>query len=172
MPAPKGNKFAKGCKQSGAPTKYSLGLVNKICDIISTSNRSIASICKDFNISPSSIYIWLQEHEEFLKLYARAKEWQADFLAEEILEIADDSSQDVKIIGNGEYEREVENSEFISRSRLRVDSRKWLASKLKPQKYGDLAKIEHSGEVKGQNIIINFTETIRDDSGEETIEGS
>jgi DNA polymerase elongation subunit (family B) len=148
MPAPKGNKYAEGLKNSGAPTKLTNEVVIKICDIIASSNRSIASIAKELNLSPSVIYLWLKESKEFLELYTRAKEWQADFLAEEILEISDDSSEDIRTIENNGHISEIENKEFINRSRLRVESRKWLASKLKPQKYGDSQKVEHSGEIK------------------------
>jgi hypothetical protein len=55
-------------------------------------------------------------------------------MAEDILAIADDSASDVIVGENG---REMVNNEAIARSRLRVDARKWLASKMAPKKYGD-----------------------------------
>jgi hypothetical protein len=76
-------------------------------------------------------------------MYARAKEQQADLLAEEIIEIADDSSKDLQ--GYDDYNNPIENKEFVNRSKLRVDARKWVASKLKPKKYGD--KLELDGGI-------------------------
>jgi len=68
-----------------------------------------------------------------------------DALAEEILEISDDGSNDwmERKRQDGSVET-VLNSEHINRSRLRVDSRKWLLSKMAPKKYGD--RIEIAGD--------------------------
>ena len=98
--------------------------------------------------STSVVYRWLSddEHKEFRDNYAQAREQQADLLADEIIEIADDSSGDV-IEVNGKV---VMDHEFAARSRLRVDARKWKASKLAPKKYGD--KIELGGEIKIETI--------------------
>jgi len=71
----------------------------------------------------------------------RARERQADVLAGQILEISDDGTNDYVQTEDGE----VPNHEHIQRSRLRVDSRKWLASKLAPKKYGDKIDATPSG---------------------------
>jgi hypothetical protein len=131
------------------PSIYTPELGNKICEIISTSNKSLRTICKELNISVSSVLLWLSDnqHQEFSLQYARAKEEQADFLAEEILEIADDSSNDTMTVKNNRGEDvEVENREWTNRSRLRVDARKWIASKLKPKKYGDKVDVTTNGQ--------------------------
>jgi hypothetical protein len=71
---------------------------------------------------------------KFVDQYARAREVQADCLADEIIEISDDSSYDLATDENG---REIVNMNHIQRDRLRVDSRKWYAGKLRPKKYGE-----------------------------------
>ena len=63
----------------------------------------------------------------------QAKRCQIEVFIDEILDIADDSSQDEIANNQGHI---VCNSEFIARSRLRIDTRKWLASKLVPKIYG------------------------------------
>jgi len=86
---------------------------------------------------------WLAEKPSFQEQYARAKEEMAEHFAEEILEIADDGSNDW-------IEREVESGklikvadhEHIARSRLRVDTRKWLMSKLLPKKFGEKLDVD------------------------------
>ena len=144
----------------GRSTKFTEEISNKIIDITSTSNRSMASICLELGIHPSSVYLWLQDNKGFSDKYARAKEWQADFMAEEILSIADDATNDFMKIDKGDQSYEIENKEFVSRSRLRVEARKWLASKLKPKKYGDSIKtdITSGGEPVKQVFIIGGKE--------------
>jgi hypothetical protein len=89
-----------------------------------------------------------QAHEKaiFVDQYARAREVQADVLADETLDIADESTYDTTTDENG---REIVNTNHIQRDRLRVDTRKWLAGKLRPKKYGE--KLETKSEVSGPN---------------------
>ena len=122
--------------------KYSEELFNKICEEIATSSRGLYHICKDNKISTVSFYKWLLDDEEtvdkiLINKYTRAREAQADFMADEIIEIADDDSKDTITKVFGEEIVEVENKEWVNRSKLRVEARKWLAMKLKPKKYGD-----------------------------------
>lgn len=79
----------------------------------------------------------------FRQRYAQAREDQADYMADEILDIADDGSNDTYIDQKG-YEQV--NHDHIQRSRLRVDARKWVAAKLKPKKYGDSAVLKGDQE--------------------------
>jgi hypothetical protein len=88
----------------------------------------------------ATVFRWLAARQEFRDQYARAREAQADYWAEEIVEIADDGSSDTYTDDNGNVRTD---QEVIGRSRLRVDTRKWLMSKLAPKKYGD--KIQHAG---------------------------
>lgn len=87
----------------------------------------------------STVFKWLRTQPGFVDQYARAKEESADAHADDILEIADDGTNDWMERKNSEGENvgwQV-NGEHIQRSRVRIDTRKWLASKLKPKKYGD-----------------------------------
>lgn len=81
----------------------------------------------------STIYKWLRDVEGFSQQYARAREDQADFYLDEIIEISDDVSTDTLVDGEG---NERTNNEAIQRSKLKVDTRKWVMSKLAPKKYG------------------------------------
>jgi hypothetical protein len=129
----------------GRPTMYSEKLALKICREISICTDGLDKICadnKDFP-NPKTIYGWRIDKEDFGKKYDAAKRLQADLLATEIMTIADDSARDTvtKINSQGE-EYDVANTEWVARSRLRVDARKWIASKLLPKVYGDLARLE------------------------------
>ena len=141
----------------GRPSIYTEELALKICARISTSNASLRTVCKELGIDVSSILTWLSDdkHKEFTIQYTRAKEEQADFLTEEMLEIADDSSQDnMTITGSDGKLKVVEDREWTNRSRLRVDTRKWIASKLKPKKYGDKVDVTTQGQAITQVTII------------------
>lgn len=124
-------------KKGGRPTKYSPAVAQKICELIA-SGKTLKQIDEDPKLpSESTIMSWLSDgrHREFLEQYARAREAYADKLAAETLEIADDSSEDLRT--DPKTGAEITDHEVVARSRLRVDTRKWLASKLAPKKYGD-----------------------------------
>ena len=86
-----------------------------------------------------TVMSWLRKHPEFAAQYARAREEQAETYADEIVAIADDGRNDTYIDENG-HERV--NQDVVARSRLRVEARKWVASKLKPKKYGEKSKLK------------------------------
>lgn len=112
--------------------------------------RAVRNILKDEGMPDvTTFYRWIDNDEEKYKQYMRACENRADAIFDEIIDIADDRSGDIKITKDGE---EVIDNEFIARSRLRIDARKWIASKLNPKKYGDKIQQEHSGEVT-TNVI-------------------
>ena len=122
-------------KKLGAPSTYTPELAAAICEHIAAgkSLRTIAAL--DGMPAQSTIMVWLDgKHPDFTEQYARAREAQADKLAEEILAIADDGRSDTYLDAEG---NEKTDSEVIQRSKLRVEARKWLASKMAPKKYGD-----------------------------------
>lgn len=140
---------------AGRPTDYSQEIADVICGEIAMG-YSLRTICKSDDMPClATIFNWLRTHKEFLDQYEKAKVEQADALAEEMLDIADDGTNDWMEKQNKDGSTyEVINHEHIQRSRLRVDARKWIASKLKPKKYGD--KLEHSGSAENPlQIIIN-----------------
>src|SRR6266446_4548463 len=67
---------------------------NLICDRIA-GGASLRQICQDANMpAKSTIFVWLEEHQDFARLYTLARQMQIEDLMDEILEIADDSSND------------------------------------------------------------------------------
>lgn len=130
----------------GRPTDYNDEIAEIICGRIACG-ESVLAISKDDRMpSQTAIYSWLYRHKEFAEKYARAREAQMDVMANEILEISDDTEKDTHTTTYGDgVERTSPNTEWISRSRLRVDSRKWLMSKLAPKKYADKIVQQHTG---------------------------
>lgn len=149
------NKQSRKTK-AGRPTQYSHNLAKEICSVISTSSKGLAELCKTHPHWPcrDTIYTWISEHEEFSDMYARAKKFQIEVLIDEILEIADDTMQDNIVTSKGNV---IANNEWINRARLKIDTRKWLASKLAPRLYGDKIQNEHTG-LNNQTIEVNISD--------------
>lgn len=149
--------MAEEKKKVGRPTDYTQELADIICEELS-EGKSLRTICRAEDMpAVRTIFYWLRTYEEFLHQYTRAKEESADALIEEMLEIADDGSNDYMTITKGNFDYNVEDREVTNRSRLRVDTRKWIASKLKPKKYGDKLDLTSDGEkvsVVGFNYVV------------------
>jgi hypothetical protein len=122
---------------AGRPTKYTEEIAARICEAVATSTNGLEKICDSNPDFPhkSTVRRWIVEVETFRDLYARAKEQQADVLADEIIDIADQVAED-KLLTH----------EKVGAAKLRVDSRKWVASKLKPKVYGDKTDLTTGGE--------------------------
>lgn len=133
---------------SGPKGKFTQALFDKICNIIATSSTGIHKACQECGIQHTTFYNWIQDDAELMNQYVRAREQQAEFLADEIIAIADDGSRDTKTIRKGGEVIEVEDLEWTNRSKLRVEARKWVAAKLKPKRYGDKVEVDQNISVK------------------------
>lgn len=127
--------------KQGRPTKYNLKLGQEICDAIASTSKGTKKLCAEHSHWPcqDTLFTWLRTYPEFSEQYAQAKVCQIELLIDEILEISDDASQDQYVNEIGSL---VSNSTTIQRARLKVDTRKWLASKLVPKVYGNKIDIE------------------------------
>ena len=130
--------------KGGRPTSYTEELSDRICAELS-DGKSLRTVCLPSDMPcKATIFSWLRTKPEFLDQYAKAKEESADCLTDEMLDIADDGTNDYTIESNKDGSEFVKlNSEHVQRSRLRIETRKWLASKLKPKKYGEKIQQEN-----------------------------
>lgn len=153
-------------RKVGRPEKYTQVLADKICAQLA-EGVSMRSVSKQEDMpSCETMFRWIREKEEFREQYARAKQESADFMADEILDISDDGTNDWE-------EREIAagrtiialNNEAVQRSKLRVETRKWLMAKMKPKRYGDKIDVVSDGKaIKGNQII--FTD-FKNEAGSE-----
>ena len=90
----------------------------------------------------------------------QAKANQAHVLADECMKIADDDSGDTKIDPETGYE--VCNTEFIARSRLRIDTRKWMAARLAPKYYGKAAEELPKEKGNGESLLEKLLDRLVD----------
>lgn len=151
-PVKKAEKAKTAPKLTTAQRLDAVG-IDAICTRIADC-KALHVIATEFEMSAGSLIVWLDKYPEH---YARAKAAQADRMAEDILAIADEVAVTTKY--DGEDVQIVMDSTAVARNRLRVDARKWLASKMLPKKYGDKVTQEHTGEGGGpvqQNITVSF----------------
>lgn len=127
------------------PTIYTEELALDVCSKLA-AGMPLVRICLEESMpSKTTVYRWLVDSEVFRDMYARAREDQADTLADEIIEIADATMLGATITTKANGEVEKVEGDMLQHRKLRVEARKWTAAKLKPKKYGDLVRQEHSG---------------------------
>jgi hypothetical protein len=132
----------QGKRKLGRPSSYSEEVATRLCQLIADGSSLRKACEQDGMPDRDTVRRWLNDPEmvSFRGRYARAKDEQAEHLAEEIIELADTGG------GND-----------TNRARLMVDARKWVASKLLPKKYGERLQADVSGQV---SIVIG-----KDDAG-------
>lgn len=144
----------------GRPSSYTDETAREICRRMA-EGESLLSICKDPDMPVrQTVHRWLldEKYRDFRDNYAHARELRADHLFDEAQEIADDASYDWQ-------ERATKSGgtmvlcdyEHVQRSRLRVDTRKWIAGRMAPKKYGDKVQAEISGS-DGEPLVIRWVE--------------
>ena len=91
----------------------------------------------------STLAKWRREHEDFNRRYTIARQSCCELWVDEIIEIADDATNDyvTRVTQKGKVMRSFDRESF-ERSRLRVDSRKWTASKLLRHVYGEKSEVD------------------------------
>jgi len=151
---------------TGRPTTFTQELADSICAELAEGRSLRYALTLDGMPGMSTVMRWLRESEPFREQYARAKEESADVYADEIIEIADEECTTVRADkhatrdDDGEGNTEVVfDSAAVARNRLRVDARKWVASKLKPKKYGDRTQHEHTGKMTLESLVTGAAES-------------
>ena len=116
-----------------------------------SEGNTLRSYCRQKNKPAyTTIYNWMNkntdESKDFLERFARAREWGADCIADEILEIVDEMPRMI-----GEDQQRIDPS-FIQEKRVRAEIRLKLLAKWHPQKWSDRTNLEHSG---GISLTVN-----------------
>ena len=129
----------------GRPTTYTPEKAAFICNAI-IENKILEPVLKEVGIAWVTLYAWLERNPEFAKLYAHAREIQTQLWEDEIVRVSYQGSDDYGFKEtadkDGESARPVFLAEHVNRSRLIVDSLKWLMTKRMPKKYGDRSTTE------------------------------
>lgn len=131
----------------GAKTSYTQEKADSICEQLS-EGIPLREICRQESMPAwRTVYDWAEANGEFGTAIARARTRGFDAIAEDCLVIADDTSKDTIIVGSDDNAREAANTEWIGRSKLRIETRLKLLAKWDPKRYGEKLDMNHSGSM-------------------------
>lgn len=131
---------------AGRPRVMTEQVQVQIIELIATTTKGLKTICEENDYLPdhSTVRQFIVDNKEFSDKYVRAKEDQAEIMADEIVEIADEM---------GLLTAQELTHEKIAAAKLRVDARKWAASKLKPKRYGNQVDMTTNGESLNKGFL-------------------
>ena len=129
--------------------------IDEILSAIATTPKSLKSICEDIESAPTAktFWKWMETDEDLRERYARAKSAQLEVLADQLVDLADQDRVCEKVTIKADGSRVVVFLDQVERTRVQIDTRKWLLAKLNPKKYGDKIQQEHSGEVAIKRVV-------------------
>jgi len=132
---------------------FSQAIADDICERIA-EGEPLRVICRTEGMPAwRTVYHWLEERPDFAARIARARVSGFDAIAEDCLDIADETNLDTVTDKEG---NERQNTEWISRSKLRVDTRLKLLAKWDPKRYGD--KLETTVKGGPANVMLSATD--------------
>lgn len=131
----------------GRPSSYTPEADAEICERLA-NGESLSAICRDEHMPDrATVARWrIDDCDGFRDRYAQAREEGFERMAEDLVEIAD---ADPGTCDNG-----ATDSGAVAHQRLRVDTRKWLLSKLVPKTYGDRQAIDVNAKVEVATAIV------------------
>jgi hypothetical protein len=129
-------------------------IIDDILAAIATTPKSLNSICAENDRFPTAktFYQWMECDDALSERYARAKKAQLQVLADQIVDLSDNDRICEKITIKADGTREVVIIDQVERTKLQIDSRKWLLAKLNPKKYGDRLEVQQTGDPLGDLI--------------------
>lgn len=118
----------------GPPTIYSEEIAAEICERLA-AGETLNAICRTENMPPvRTVRRWaIEDRDGFAARYARARDMQLEFWSEAIVDLGDG------VLG-------ATDSASVQAAKLASDNRKWLLSKLRPDKYGERVTNTHAGD--------------------------
>lgn len=132
-------------RSNGSPLAYNIATIfPRILERLATG-ESLRQICRDDGMPAWNTVAEWGTLPEWSDRYARARELGWSAVGEDLLDISDDSRNDWmdRETEKGRVER-VLDREHIERTRIRLDTRKWLLAKMLPKVYGDRLAIDAS----------------------------
>lgn len=138
--------------------------IGAICGSISNGTL-VQDACREAGITRTTLFRWCEADATLRNAYAHAREGQAHAIAEDAVRISDGTDDETfaqaqaidaeagRLVALGDplarQKIAALESGVIQRAKLRVDTRKWLASKIAPRHYGERQQVEHTGQDGG-----------------------
>lgn len=120
----------------------------EVMRLLAEEGATLRRACRHAGCSKTTFLRWKDASKELMDRYAKARAAQIEHWADETLDISDDNARDVYTTEDG---KEIVDYDVLGRAKLRVDTRKWLLSKLARKTYGDTTQHEHTGNV---NVVV------------------
>lgn len=131
---------AAPARSPGRPSTFTQEIADEICRRLA-QGEPLAQICRDDHMpAVRTVSHWKEASEAFKADFACAREEGFDQIASDCLDIADETSNDTLFTEHGDRP----NTEWISRSKLRIETRLKLLAKWDPKRYGDKITQEHT----------------------------
>lgn len=136
------------------PIKWTDEQKAKACEEILARVRgglSLRAVCEsgdDWMPSEATFRLWCVNNADLSAQYASAREDRADVIFEEMIDIADNANNDWMERQSEKSAGWVLNGDHVQRSRLMIDTRKWMLGKMQPKKYGDKLDVNHGGALQ------------------------
>lgn len=146
--------MAKTGRPKGSGSRYTVALGEAICAELA-EGKPLRQICREREIAWRTVYDWRDAHAAFAALFARAREQGEDAIAAECIDIADETALDTITDKDG---NERPNTEWISRSKLRIETRLKLLAKWNPLKWGD--RLQQDINVKRATLDMSLDEIL------------
>jgi hypothetical protein len=117
------------------------------------TGSSTRKTCEKYSVRYGNFFEYLAANALEAERYARAKDLGLETWADQIVELADEQriGEKTRETKDGTF---TETGDMVERSRLQIESRKWLLARLKPSRYGDALNLKHSGNIGLKQLII------------------
>lgn len=107
---------------------YTPELAQRVLDALARTG-SLRAVCKEVSIARDTVIGWVVDDKDgFASAYARAKDAGIDELVDETLEISD-APPPLTALG-------ATDNGAVAHSKLRIETRRWLAERMAPKRYG------------------------------------
>ena len=136
-------------------------IIDEVLAAIATTPKSLKTICEEIESAPTAktFWKWMENDNELSERYARAKSAQLEVLADQLVDLADtDRIFCRKVTTKADGSVETATLDQVERTKVQIDTRKWLLAKLNPKKYGD--KLAHTGADGEGPVAFQIVSTI------------
>ncbi len=114
----------------------------------------LRKICEDRNMPGTSVFLrWVVEDKDLRERYALAQQMRAMVWADETIHIADTPCMSMTIVDKADGTKEIVMADNVQRSRVKIEARKFMLSKILPKQFGD-APPEGAGGEGGSGVVM------------------
>lgn len=142
------------------PSSFTQKTADSICERLA-SGLSLREICRNKAMpNKATVFRWLAQNSEFSDQYTRAREAQADLYVDEMVAIADQPKLGTKRKRTSDGKVEEITFDMTDHRRLQIETRKWVAARMRPKKYGDKLDVEQKTTVEAGDSVMALMQAI------------